>query len=80
MEQPISLSCCTQQAKRYLSHVKVRRPESCQWVVIPDGAKILLELDIISTRVLDASYMSAVDAVCDTASWKVEMLLSASSR
>ena len=35
--------CCTKQAKRHVSHLEVRRPESCQWFVIPDGDKILLE-------------------------------------
>ena len=43
MEQPTFLSCCTKQAQRHVSHVEVRRPESCQWFVILDGDKILLE-------------------------------------
>ena len=43
MEQPISISCCIKRAKRYPSHVKVRRQRSCQWFVIPDGTKRLLE-------------------------------------
>ena len=42
MEQSISILCCTKQAKHYLSHVKLRRQESCEWVVILDGAQILL--------------------------------------
>ena len=43
MEKPISVSSSKKQAKRYFSHVKVSRPESCQSVAIPDGAEILFE-------------------------------------
>ena len=57
-------------ARSKLINGEVTRPEGCQWVVIPDGAMI---------RVQDASYMSSVNEVFDTGSWKVEILLRASS-
>ena len=43
MEKPISLSCCRKQAKRYLSNVMVRRPESCQGVANPDCVNMLFK-------------------------------------
>ena len=73
MEKPISIYCCKKQAKCYLSHVMVRRPESCQGLLFPIASK--RSLNRSSMREQDASSMSAVNEVCDTSSWIVEMLL-----
>ena len=63
-------------SKRFISQVKGRHPESCHWVVIPDGANNINYAlgDRSSMRVQNASSMSAVNEICDTSSWKVELL------
>ena len=63
-------------SKRFISHVKARHPEICKWVVVPDGANNINYAlgDRSSMRVQNASSMSAVNEICDTSSWKVELL------
>ena len=51
----------------------VRRPESCQGMLFPIAS--IGSLNRSSMREQYASSMSAVNEVCDTSSWKAEMLL-----
>ena len=78
MEQPIPLSCSAKQAQHDLSHVEVRHPESCQRVAISEGVKVLLEQ--LEDEMRDISSMSSVKEAWGTSSWKVDILLKASSR
>ncbi len=51
----------------------VRCPESCQGLLFPIA--LICSLNRSSMRELDASSMNSLNEVCDTSSWKVEMLL-----